>query len=230
MSDVQTHFSIASETRESADHAEMTWIAGGTFWMGSDRHYSEEAPEHQVRVDGFWIDHSPVTSRAFAQFVDMTCYVTFAEIPPNPESYPGALPEMLYAGSSVPMKPIERFDMNLYNWWQFLRGADWKHPFAPASSIEGWKCTRSSISRIVTQQRMRNVRERICQLRPSGNLLHGPDWIVHRTRGEKSSIPRAFIWPTRGKANFPGRIFAAMVMRVPLLSRHFLPTAMGFMT
>ena len=34
----------------------MVWIPGGTFLMGSDKHYSEEAPAHNVTVDGFWID------------------------------------------------------------------------------------------------------------------------------------------------------------------------------
>ena len=34
----------------------MVWIPGGTFRMGSDRHYPEEAPVHRVTVDGFWID------------------------------------------------------------------------------------------------------------------------------------------------------------------------------
>src|SRR6185369_16381468 len=28
----------------------MIWIAGGTFLMGSDQHYPEEAPAHNVRV------------------------------------------------------------------------------------------------------------------------------------------------------------------------------------
>jgi hypothetical protein len=32
----------------------MAWISGGTFRMGSDRHYPEEAPVHRVTVDGFW--------------------------------------------------------------------------------------------------------------------------------------------------------------------------------
>jgi len=31
----------------------MLWIPGGTFRMGSDRHYPEEAPSHRVSVDGF---------------------------------------------------------------------------------------------------------------------------------------------------------------------------------
>ena len=53
--------------RSSAGHPvdeDMAWIAGGTFRMGSDRHYPEEAPAHRVAVDGFWIDRTPVTNRA----------------------------------------------------------------------------------------------------------------------------------------------------------------------
>ncbi len=40
-------------------------IRGGTFRMGSDRHYPEEAPVHRVTVDEFWIDRTPVTNRQF---------------------------------------------------------------------------------------------------------------------------------------------------------------------
>ncbi|WP_221939287.1 SUMF1/EgtB/PvdO family nonheme iron enzyme, partial [Mycobacterium sp. KBS0706] len=77
----------------------MIWIAGGSFRMGSDRHYPEEAPVHGVRVDGFWMDRTPVTNWQFRAFVDATRYVTFAEIPPDPRDYPGAKPEMLKAAS-----------------------------------------------------------------------------------------------------------------------------------
>jgi formylglycine-generating enzyme required for sulfatase activity len=31
----------------------MVWIPGGTFLMGSDKHYPEETPAHEVSVDGF---------------------------------------------------------------------------------------------------------------------------------------------------------------------------------
>jgi len=31
----------------------MNWIPGGTFLMGSDKHYPEEAPAHEVTVNGF---------------------------------------------------------------------------------------------------------------------------------------------------------------------------------
>ena len=37
----------------------MVWISGGTFLMGSDKHYPEEAPTHRVTVNGFWIDPYP---------------------------------------------------------------------------------------------------------------------------------------------------------------------------
>ena len=52
--------------------------------MGSDHHYQEEKPAHRVKVDGFWIDKTPVTNAEFARFVKATGHVTFAEIDPTP--------------------------------------------------------------------------------------------------------------------------------------------------
>ncbi len=49
--------------------SDMVRIPGGTFLMGSDDHYPEEAPAHKVTVDGFWIDRHPVTNAEFARFV-----------------------------------------------------------------------------------------------------------------------------------------------------------------
>ena len=56
----------------------MVWIPGGTFRMGSDKHYLEEAPVHRVTVDSFWIDQTPVTNRDFRKFVNATGYVSAA--------------------------------------------------------------------------------------------------------------------------------------------------------
>jgi formylglycine-generating enzyme len=36
-----------------AEHADMVWIPGGTFRMGSEEFYVEERPVHEVAVDGF---------------------------------------------------------------------------------------------------------------------------------------------------------------------------------
>ena len=87
--------------RGTMPHLGMVFVPGGTFRMGSDRHYPEEAPVHRVTVDGFWIDRTPVTNRQFKEFVKATGHVTFAEIAPDPKDYPGALPHMLFAGSLV---------------------------------------------------------------------------------------------------------------------------------
>jgi formylglycine-generating enzyme required for sulfatase activity len=119
-----------------SDHKGMTFIPGGAFTMGSDRHYPEEAPAHRVRVDPFWIDRTPVTNRQFKAFVKATGYVTTAQISPDPEDYPGALPQMLYAGSLV-FSPSQRAaGLNDWSqWWTFMKGADWRHPYGPKSSI-----------------------------------------------------------------------------------------------
>jgi formylglycine-generating enzyme required for sulfatase activity len=118
--------------------AQMVWIPGGTFRMGSDKHYPEEAPAHRVTVDGFWVDRTPTTNREFRKFVKATGYVTFAEIVPEAKDYPGALPHMLRAGSLVftpPKQPIDLRDWS--QWWNFKFGANWKRPYGPRSSLAG---------------------------------------------------------------------------------------------
>jgi formylglycine-generating enzyme len=116
--------------------ADMVWVPGGTFSMGSNDHYPEEAPVHRVRVDGFWIDRTPVTNRQFKDFVKATGHKTFAEIAPHPKDYPGALPHMLYAGSLVFVPPPSANGLRDWSqWWTFMKGADWRHPFGPKSSI-----------------------------------------------------------------------------------------------
>jgi formylglycine-generating enzyme len=115
---------------------DMVFIPGGTFRMGSDHHYPEEAPVHRVSVDGFWIDRMPVTNRQFKAFVKATGHVTMAEVPPDPAQYPGALAHMLYAGSLVFAPPRRVTDLNDWSqWWTFLKGADWRHPYGPKSNI-----------------------------------------------------------------------------------------------
>src|SRR5215467_12203051 len=88
--------------------SDMVWIPGGTFRMGSDHHYPEEAPAHRATVDGFWMDRCVVTNAEFARFVEATGHVTLAEQPPRAGDYPGALPEMLVPGSLVFRKPPGR--------------------------------------------------------------------------------------------------------------------------
>jgi len=114
----------------------MRLVPGGTFRVGSDKHYQEEAPVHRVTVDG--MDRTPVTNRRFREFVEATGYATFAEIAPDPKDYPGALPHMLKAGSLVFDPPDHPVDLrNFANWWSFKFGANWRRPYGKGSSIRG---------------------------------------------------------------------------------------------
>lgn len=116
----------------------MRLIHGGTFLMGSDRHYPEERPARHVRVDAFHIDETPVTNAQFAVFVAATGYKSFAERAPDPSLYPGILPEMIKPGSLLFVPPAEPVNLNDFTqWWQFCFGADWRHPYGPGSSLDG---------------------------------------------------------------------------------------------
>lgn len=133
-----TRPSFVELVQQDVSDPDMVWIPGGTFRMGSDNHYPEEAPVHRVTVDGFWIDRTPVTNREFRTFVDATDYVTVAEQDPDPKDYPGALPHMLQAGSLMfnpPNHPVDLRDWS--QWWTFRFGATWRKPYGPGSSIKG---------------------------------------------------------------------------------------------
>jgi sulfatase modifying factor 1 len=117
---------------------DMRFVEGGAFAMGSDRFYPEEAPVRTVSVDGFWIDETPVTNRAFARFVEATGHCTLAEIAPDPRDYPGMPPEMARAGSLLFQRTRGPVDLQDYSqWWSFSFGTDWRHPHGPDSSLDG---------------------------------------------------------------------------------------------
>ncbi|MBX3592842.1 formylglycine-generating enzyme family protein [Sphingomonas sp.] len=116
----------------------MIFVPGGSFTMGSEKFYPEERPLRRVRVDGFWMDETPVTNRQFAEFVEATGYVTVAEIAPDPRDYPGMDPALAQPGSLVfrrTDRPVTLDDFS--QWWSFTLGADWRHPLGPGSDLTG---------------------------------------------------------------------------------------------
>jgi len=126
----------------------MAWIPGGEFSMGCEDPRSQPfggpdpmrdaRPIHRVHVDGFWMDRTEVTNARFAEFVAATGYITVAERTPRPEDFPGAPLENLVPGALVFTPPEGPVSLtNHYVWWNYVPGADWRHPTGPDSSITG---------------------------------------------------------------------------------------------
>lgn len=98
----------------------------------------DSRPIHRVYVDAFWMDKTDVTNEAIAQFVKATGYVTIAERTPRAQDFPGAPPENLVAGAVVfspPSRPVPLNDH--FQWWAYVKGANWRHPLGPKSSLKG---------------------------------------------------------------------------------------------
>src|SRR4051794_32606870 len=120
------------------DTAGMTFIPGGTFKMGSERHQPEERVIHTARVDGFWIDRHEVTNAQFRQFVDATGYRTLAERRLDPKTHPGTPKDLLVPGSVVFIAPTEiTRGGKITQWRQYVPGANWRQPSGPGSTIAG---------------------------------------------------------------------------------------------
>jgi len=126
---------------------DMVWIPGGEFSMGGvnpagmreggHEKMNDARPVHRVHVSGFLIDITEVTNKEFAEFVKATGYRTIAEQKPTKEEFPDVPEEDLVAGSVV-FTPAAVTDLsNHYEWWSYIKGADWKHPGGPGSSILG---------------------------------------------------------------------------------------------
>jgi len=121
---------------KSGNRNAMVFIKGGHFVMGSND-FSDAQPLHSVTVSSFWMDEHEVTNADFAAFVKATGYKTVAERKLNPKDYPGVPVDKLVPGSAVFTPPAHKVSLdNPLQWWQYVPGADWKHPKGPGSSIK----------------------------------------------------------------------------------------------
>lgn len=128
--------------------AEMVWIPGGRFLMGTTKRESfpSELSAHLVQVQSFWMDQHNVTNAEFAEFVEATGYVTTAERKVDWEELKLELPlgtlkpedDALAPGSLVFTPTSGSVPLNdLSAWWHWVPGANWRHPEGPTSSIQG---------------------------------------------------------------------------------------------
>ena len=184
----------------------MLLIPGGTFRMGSDDHYPEEAPVHRVTVDGFWIDRTPVTNRQFkAVRQGHRPRHDFAEIPPDPKDYPGALPHMLYAGSLVFAPPHASVDLRDWSqWWTFMKGADWRHPYGPKTNINVLDDHPVvHVSLLPTRWPTRNGPARICRPKPSGSSPRAAASTARSSPGAMNFTPGGKHMANTWQGDFP---------------------------
>ncbi len=106
----------------SAARAGMVQVPAGSFEPGSTQGYPDERPVGRVAVATFWIDRTETSNAQFTAFVQATAYVTEAE----------------RQGGAAVFKPPRPGQAVLVNaWWSFVRGANWRHPDGPASSLAG---------------------------------------------------------------------------------------------
>lgn len=93
----------------------MIEIPGGSYIIGDERaNPRPDAPLVEVTIDSFYLDRYAVTNQQFAEFVEETGYVTTAE----------------KEGGGWIYKSGNRD-------WAFQKGANWRTPLGPNSSIEG---------------------------------------------------------------------------------------------
>jgi formylglycine-generating enzyme len=120
------------------DQVPMIAVPAGMFLMGACDFYPEEAPVRSVEVAAFLIDRHPVTNRQFADFVSATGYVTVAERPLDPVSYPGIDADRLVPGALVFRAPKRGSSVSdVGDWWAYVPGAHWRRPEAGTTVFAG---------------------------------------------------------------------------------------------
>ena len=95
---------------------ELIRIPAGPFLYGSadsdEMAFDDEKPQRTVNLPEYWISRAPVTNAQFAGFVKATGYRTTAEIKGQGRGWTGSK-------------------------WDWIAGAEWRHPRGPESSIGG---------------------------------------------------------------------------------------------
>ena len=189
----------------------MVWIPGGEFSMGSEdpstatvcsghEHMPDARPIHRVYVDGFWMDKTEVTNEQFEKFVEATGYRTVAETAPTQDEFPTAPKENLVAGSTVftPTPHAVALD-NMFQWWRYQHGADWRHPEGPKSNIEGRKNYPVVKLRTTMQLRTHIGPANDSRQKPNGNSPLAEAEQGGYMPGAMTSSPRESSWATSMK-------------------------------
>ncbi|MGK7909423.1 MAG: formylglycine-generating enzyme family protein [Synechococcus sp.] len=117
--------------------ADMQFIEGGTFRIGSNSERPEEQAASAVTLSAYCIDRYETTNQQFARFVKETGYVTVAERALSREQFPDLSGEDRSPGSLVFAPPTESGPIPYLRWWKWTPGANWRHPTGPGSNLSG---------------------------------------------------------------------------------------------
>ncbi len=139
---------VSALSAQTSSTVGMVRVPGGEFAMGMTdprglpngglEPMDDARPVHRVVVRSLWVDVAPVTNAQFARFVKATGYVTVAERPLDPRTFPGVPADRLKSGAVVftqPDHPVSLADPS--GWWSYVPGANWRRPLGPSSTIVG---------------------------------------------------------------------------------------------
>ncbi|XP_059475370.1 formylglycine-generating enzyme isoform X2 [Neocloeon triangulifer] len=121
----------SSGTLEAIGLNPLILIPGGEFLMGTDRPIfaaDGEGPARNVTLKPFHLQKHEVSNKEFELFVQKTGYVTEAEKFGTSFVFESLVSKELIKAqdpSAVAAAP----------WWLSIKGADWRHPFGPDSSL-----------------------------------------------------------------------------------------------
>ncbi|XP_021109976.1 sulfatase-modifying factor 2 isoform X2 [Heterocephalus glaber] len=113
----------------NAQAADMVWLPGGRFLMGTDAPDARdgEGPVREVTVKPFGIDIFPVTNKDFRKFVREKKYRTEAELFGWSFVFEEFVSSELKNKAAQQMKPVL--------WWLPVERAFWRQPTGPGSGI-----------------------------------------------------------------------------------------------
>ncbi|XP_062853090.1 formylglycine-generating enzyme isoform X2 [Trichomycterus rosablanca] len=123
-------YSEKANVKEYDSLGKLVLLQGGLFLMGTNEPgipQDGEGPQRRVWLDPFYIEEHEVTNIQFQQFINKTGYVTEAERLGDSFVFEGLLSEEVKStlSHSVAAAP----------WWSPVKGADWRHPEGPDSTI-----------------------------------------------------------------------------------------------
>ena len=165
----------------------MVWIPGGEFWMG--RRSFRRPTLASCSVDGFWMDKTEVTNDQSPSCEGDQVRHDRREGAAR-RGIPGAAGKSRgwIGGLSPPdhaVKPNDHFQ-----WWNYVKGANWRHPEGPDSDIKDGGNTRSSTSPTTMPWPMRNGPASVCRPRPNSNSRRAADSTKSPTPGAMNEARR----------------------------------------